>query len=119
MAKLTVESDRLIVELQGWHRFLALREKIEIPIRHLTAVRPDPGLTLGWFDRLKLIGGYFPGQLAVGTFLEDGELVFFDVNDPANAIVIELRDEPWRRLVLEVGDPDAMTRRLRPLITPT
>jgi len=116
MARLRVDGDRLIVELQGWHRLLALRETLEIPISHITAVRPDPGLTLGWFDRLKLIGGYFPGELAVGTFLDDGDLVFFDVNDPANAIVVELRDESWRRLVLEVKDPDATTRWLRPLL---
>jgi hypothetical protein len=113
MVDLQVVGDRLVIELRGWHVMVALRQRLEVPLAHVVAAHPDPGLTLGFFDRFKLVGGYWPGCFAVGTFVERGDLVFFDVHDPARALVIELQREPYRRLVVEVPDPDATAREIR------
>ena len=48
-----------------------------------------------------------PGVLSAGTFHQDGERVFWDVHDPAEVIVIELAYDRFKRLVIEVGDPEA------------
>jgi hypothetical protein len=52
-------------------------------------------------------GAYVPGVLSAGTFHQDGERVFWDVHDPAKVIAIELADEHFKRLVIEVDDPEA------------
>jgi hypothetical protein len=83
----------------------ALRSRLEIPLKHIARVHADPDVTLGLFDRLKLAGAYLPGFFAAGTFWEDGGLVFWDVRDPTHAVVVDLKDETYHRLVVEVEDP--------------
>ncbi|MEU7854513.1 hypothetical protein [Nonomuraea sp. NPDC049141] len=46
-------------------------------------------------------------MITAGTFHLDGERVFWDVHDAAKAVVIELADERYTRLVVEVDDPRA------------
>ena len=48
-----------------------------------------------------------PSGIAAGTFHLDGEKVFWDVRDAAKAIVVELADERYARLVIQVEDPRA------------
>ena len=45
-----------------------------------------------------------PADVA-GIFHQDGERVSWDVRDRSRAVVIELHDERYRRLVLSVEDP--------------
>ena len=45
-------------------------------------------------------------MLTAGTFYEDGKRIFWDVNNPKNTVVIELRDERYNELIVEVADPD-------------
>ncbi|TMQ51175.1 MAG: hypothetical protein E6K73_06545 [Candidatus Eisenbacteria bacterium] len=40
-----------------------------------------------------------------GTFYQAGGWVFWDVLRPENCIVVELHDEHFKRLVVEVADP--------------
>ncbi|HET9233246.1 MAG TPA: hypothetical protein VFP10_03830, partial [Candidatus Eisenbacteria bacterium] len=57
--------------------------------------------------------------LKAGTFYEKGGLVFWDVQDPEHTLVVELRNEKWKKLVIEVESPagaiklinDAIARR--------
>lgn len=107
MVSVSIQGDRAVLELEHWDKFWALRSRLEIPLAHIKAVRADPTVTLGWFDRLKLMGTYLPGVIAAGTFYQDGGLAFWDVKDPSKAVVIDLHDETYRRLVIEVADPTA------------
>ena len=52
-------------------------------------------------------GIWVPGAITAGTYYQEGELVFWDVHDPEKTVVIELKDERYRRLVIEVKDPEA------------
>lgn len=54
---------------------------------------------------------------AAGTFHQDGERVFWDVHDPAKVIVIELADEHFKRLVIEVDDPEATVTAIKTAIS--
>ena len=44
------------------------------------------------------------------TFYQDGKRVFWDVHQPEKTIVIDLHDERYNELVVEVDDPDAAVR---------
>lgn len=60
---------------------------------------------MGWFEGIKLLGTGIPNFFRAGTFYQDGELVFWDVRNPENTIVIELEHENFRKLIVEVETP--------------
>lgn len=56
---------------------------------------------------MRLLGTQVPGVVTAGTFYQSGGIVFYDVHDPAQTIVIELDHETYERLIVEVADPAA------------
>lgn len=104
MAKVTVADGILTVEISGLDKLWSLKSRLEIPLAHVRGATADPGVAHyrgGWRGP----GTYVPGALTAGTFHQDGDRVFWDVHDPAQAIVIELDDERYQRLVVQVDDP--------------
>jgi hypothetical protein len=58
-----------------------------------------------WIYSLALI---FPA----GTFYDHGELVFRDVYDTTKTIIVSLEHERYKKLIVEVNDPEAAARTL-------
>jgi len=52
-------------------------------------------------------GTNVPGVITAGTFYQDGKRVFWDVHNPEKTIIIDLHDERYNELVVEVDDPNA------------
>ena len=46
-------------------------------------------------------------MIAAGQVRQDGQWAFWDVHDPERAVIIDLADERYARLVVEVDDPRA------------
>jgi hypothetical protein len=55
-------------------------------------------------------GTNIPGVITAGTFLQRGGVVFWDVHNPEKTVVISLRDERYKSLVVEVAHPEAAVR---------
>ncbi|RZS89512.1 hypothetical protein EV189_1279 [Motilibacter rhizosphaerae] len=109
MAILEIEGDELVVTLQGADRLLALKRRIAVPLRCVRGATADPGMARepkGWRGP----GAHVPGVVVAGTFHPDGEKVFWDVRDTTRAVVVELQDHEYARLVVEVDDPAAVVR---------
>ena len=77
----------------------------------------DSSPKMVWFQGLKVAGTSIPNVFRAGTFYQDGGWVFWDVLRPENCIVVELRDERFQRLVVEVEDPAAAVQLLRQVLT--
>jgi len=56
---------------------------------------------------MRMPGTNIPGVITAGTFYQDGKRVFWDVHRPENTIVIDLHDERFNELVIEVASPAA------------
>jgi hypothetical protein len=112
MVTISVEGDRLHLEVEAWDRLWAIRSHLDIPLAHVTSVRADPEAAKGWWHGLRLLGTQVPGILTAGTFYEKGGVVFYDVRDPDKTIVIELSHERYQRLIVEVADPAAEVKSL-------
>jgi hypothetical protein len=54
-----------------------------------------------------------PGFFAAGTFYYHGELVFWDVRDPARTVIVSLEHERYNKLIIEVSDVAGTVARLR------
>jgi hypothetical protein len=103
MAVVLVRGETLEIEVTGFDKVLALKSRLQVPLAHVRGVTHDPGFSRGW--KGWKTAGTNAGVITAGTFHHDGDRVFWDVHDPQKLVVIELADERYRRLVIQVDDP--------------
>jgi hypothetical protein len=110
----------LIIRVRGLARMITPRDRVVVPLEHVTGAvaRPEPPRQL--MDHLKTMTGagtHIPGVLRIGTFIaEDGYREFYALRDGKRAVVIELVQEPFRRLIIEPPadeSPEDCARHLR------
>jgi hypothetical protein len=104
---LFIADGKLTLHVRGADKLWALKSSLEIPLIHIASVRADPEAARGWWHGLRMPGTNVPGVITAGTFYQDGKRVFWDVHDPDKTIVIDLHDERYNELVVEVADPQA------------
>jgi len=105
MVELSISSGNLLLHVQGADRLWALKSSLEIPLQHVAGIRADPSIARGWWHGIRMPGTSIPGVITAGTFYQHGQRVFWDVHNPDNTVVIELRDERYNQLIVEVADP--------------
>jgi hypothetical protein len=107
MVDLSVSGGNLVLHVRGADKLWALKSSLEIPLAHIVEIRADPSIAHGWWHGLRMPGTNIPGVLTAGTFYQHGKRVFWDVHNPDNTVVIELKDERYNELIIEVADPQA------------
>jgi hypothetical protein len=115
MTNVSIEEEKLVVEVQGWHKLWSLMSRLEIPLDHVSGVRTAAEERV---RGIRLPGTYLPGGITAGAFLHKGRWVFWDVHDQENAIAIDLQDERFSALIIEVADPAATIRAIERAIAP-
>ena len=105
MVDVSVVDGKLLLHVRGADKLWAFKSSLEIPLEHVAGIKADPEKARGWFHGLKMPGTNIPGVITAGTFYQDGKRVFWDVHNPDNTVVIELRDERYNELVVEVASP--------------
>lgn len=113
MVELTIEGGRLNLHVKGMDQLWALKSTLEIPLVHIAGVRLDPEIARGWYHGIRMPGTNLPGVITAGTFYQHGNRVFWDVHHPEKTIVIELRDENYQELIVEVADPESAVEQLK------
>lgn len=112
MAEIVVEEDRIVVHVRGVDRILALTTRLEVPLAHVLGAAPDEVEAKRWWHGVREPGVDLPHVLTAGRFLQDGDLVFWDVRGPERAVAVELRHEQFSKLVIGVEDPEAAVERI-------
>ena len=112
MVRLEVADGKLHLHVLGMDQLWALKSSLEIPLAHISGVRADPSIARGWYHGIRLPGSNIPGVLTAGTFYQDGKRVFWDVHHPEKTIVIDLHDERYNELIVEVEDPQMAVEQL-------
>src|SRR5260370_18747090 len=112
MVEIGAEGDRVVFEIEGLDKLWSLRSRLEIPLAHITDVEANADQVGRWWHGLKLWGSDVPGLFAAGTFFYHGELVFWDVRDPATTIIVSLDHERYKKLIIELADPADSIMRL-------
>ena len=101
------EGDTVFFTIEGWHKLWSFRSELRIPRANIKSARHDPEAARIWGFRAP--GTHIPGVLKAGTFYLvdslDNKPAFLDVQHRENAIVVELADEQYARLIIEVADP--------------
>ena len=117
MTKIAVSDGNLIVEVEGWDKLWSLKSQLVIPMDHVVHVYADSRIAENWWKGLRVAGTYVPGVITAGTFYHHREWVFWDVHRPERAVVIDLRDERYKKLIVEVPDPAEAVARLEPMLS--
>src|ERR1035437_8484220 len=113
MVDLSISGGNLELQVRGADKLWALKSSLEIPLRHIAGIRADPSVAHGWWPGIRLPGTNIPGVLTAGTFYQHGKRVFWDVHNPEKTVVIELRDERYDELIVEVADPQLTVELVR------
>ncbi len=107
MVELSIAEGKLTLHVKGADRLWAFKSSLEIPLVHIAAVSADPEAARGWWHGIRMPGTNRPGVITAGTFYQRGNRVFWDVHDPEKTIIIDLHDERYNQLIVEVADPRA------------
>ena len=113
MVNVSVDGARAIFSVEGMHKLWAMRSQVDIPLAHITGAEVNHDQVGNWWHGFKLIGTDMPGLFAMGTFYYHGELVFWDVIDPRRTVIVSLEHERYKKLIIEVDDPEATAAMLR------
>ena len=106
MATISIDGNHLTVEVNGVDKLWALKSRLTIPLEHVRGATADPGM-VSEPKGFRGPGTHVPGVIVAGTFHQDGHKIFWDVHDQSKAVVIELQDDAYQRLVVQVEDPRA------------
>ncbi len=104
----TVVDGDLLLTVEGVHRVLALKGSVRVPLAHVKAIVADAELGREVLAGLKVYGTGLPGYLRAGTWLGRNGLTFWDVHDPGKVVRIDLHDEFYSHIIVEVHDPAAV-----------
>jgi hypothetical protein len=116
MVEISITEDHLHLEVKGLDKLWAFKSQLDIPLDHIRDVRHDPEAASGWWHGIRLPGTYVPGVLTAGTFYQHGQRVFWDVHRPASSIIIELHDDRFDALIVEVNDPLAVVNQIKAML---
>lgn len=111
MVKIIKQNNQFIIDIIGFHKILALRNKIVVNQEEILNVYQNP-------DEVKLFKGWrlgteIPGIIAAGEFREKGIINFWDMCNKRNTIIVELKNHRFNKLYIEVENPEAMIALLK------
>ncbi len=107
MVAIELTASSAVFHVEGMDKLWALRSRLEIPLSHIRGVRADPEIARKWWHGFRVAGAHMPGVISAGTFYQDGQFVFWDVQNADNTIVIDLDHEVYAHLIIEVASPEA------------
>jgi hypothetical protein len=119
MAQIRIMNGELVVLADLLGRTLHPRNSVVVKLAHVVRVEARPEPKKGWLGHLRAMlsaGTHIPGIVQVGTFSADDGMVFYALRDRRRALVIELEQERFRRLIVEPErdeEPEACARRIR------
>ena len=105
MVAVTSNENEFIFDILGSHKFWAFENKIKVPKEKIVnAYQSEDEFTfwIGW----KIPGTQVPWVITAGTYIKKGKRNFWDVCNKKNAIIIELKDSYYHKLIIEVENPE-------------
>jgi hypothetical protein len=108
-----VTGGELVVWIGGADRLWALSRGITVPlsgVRHARAV--DRRAAAADSSLLRLPGAYLPGVIRAGSYGVGKHRELWCVHRADRVLVVELTGQRYRRVVVEVADPDRVAEEI-------
>lgn len=110
MVTVTTINKTISFEIMGWHKIWSFQNKLSIPKDKIIKAYQDESEFTFW-KGLRMPGTEIPRLITAGTFYKNGRN-FWDVSNKKNAIVITLRDHYFKKLIIEVENPEAVLQQI-------
>ncbi|MEO6128561.1 MAG: hypothetical protein ABIP30_09470 [Ferruginibacter sp.] len=104
MITISKENDSFIFNVNGMHKLWAFKSQLTIPTDNIINAHQDIESIKGWHG-WRAPGTSIPSIITAGTFYKDGNKIFWDVANIENCIIVDLKDEDYKQLIIEVEDP--------------
>lgn len=105
MIDIAKQGEAFIFNVKGMHKLWALKSQLTIPVDNIKKAHRDLESIKGW-KGWRAPGTYIPSIITAGTFYKAGKKIFWDVANIENCIIVELEDDEFNQLVIEVENPD-------------
>jgi len=106
MATLRTDGSQLVVAMTRLERLAALHVDVRVPLGSVTAVGPTSS-SRQLIHGLRAPGTWIPGVALYGTIRHDGQRDFAALHGHGPAVVVDLVDQPFRKLIVSVPDATA------------
>lgn len=109
MVKVKFDSNNLVLTVLGMHKVWTLKSDLEIPLSHIKECRinnNELSRPAGW----RAPGTYIPGLITAGTYRAHEDRVFWDVVSKDKSIIIDLKDDYYKQIVIEVDSPESVVQ---------
>lgn len=113
MVEMTEMDDYLKIEPKGFLKIFAFKSPFTISKKNIIKVYQNPKELSGWIG-WRFLGTSIPFLFNAGTFYLKGKKNFWFVSKKANAIIIELKDDEFDKLIIEVENPERIVQQLQP-----
>ena len=102
------------IDLSDLEKVLAIKRDFEIPLEHIVEVRTEVPET-SWRE-IRAPGTYLLGVIKAGTYYTPRGKEFWYVTKKG-CLVLELRDEPYKRIILSVDRYKQWAERIKKAIS--
>lgn len=117
--QLHVTDDGLIVRFTGRDRVWACRRGVILPMRRVLLARPMARHdAVAASPRMHLPGVSLPGVLRAGSYGVGERRQLWMVRRATLLLAIYLRGDPYHRVVVEVDDPEGVSRIINDALPP-
>ena len=104
MITISKDDNHFIFNVNGMHKLWAFKSELTIPFENITNAHQDIESVRGW-KGWRAPGTSIPSIITAGTFYKDGNKIFWDVSNIENCIIVDLKDEDYKQLIIEVHNP--------------
>jgi len=104
MVTITETNDKFIFEINGFHKFWALRSDIVVPKENIVKAYQDTN-ELHKYPGFR-VGTYLPFVIIAGDFFLRKKKNFWDVMKERDTIIVELKDHSYHKLYIQVKNPE-------------
>ena len=111
MITISKQDNNFVFQVNGMHKLWAFKSQLTIPADNIMDAHQDLDSIKGW-KGWKMPGTSIPSIITAGTFYKDGDKIFWDVSNMENCIIVNLKDEDYKQLVIEVDDPEKVIKLL-------
>jgi hypothetical protein len=112
MVKVSIGKDEVTFSLDAKEQFLALKNKVSIPLDNITNVSTER-VKPKWLS-IKM-GTHFPKGFMAGTFWERKGKAFYYVKDFSKCISLKLQNNDYYMAVFEVEDKQSVADKIKRL----
>lgn len=111
MVTIEIKDNKLVITVLGLHRLWTCKKQIELTREKIKSVKPaNQSLKPAFF---RCPGTYIPGVIIAGTYYGRKRKEFWDTRLKGKAIEINLENDKYTKLVVDVEDPNRTIREIQ------